>query len=223
MEPWTCKWCDFYNCLPPDDPVGCNRCEKRGTCYFHAGKCKKENCDNDTCYQCFKHFKYSDPEYDAPGITYDLALRAVKICLYKGWSDSSYEDPKDMMKELKSYEGKDLNDRAILSNCDEILWNCCAITDDRHVCDNLGHMLNQYDDIESCLCHYEKGIERKEKEIEKGLEKIHKDPDTFEVKGSKKGTSYLVNIEKRLCTCPGFKFQRNCKHIHMEKKPKKKK
>jgi hypothetical protein len=150
-------------------------------------------------------------------------MRAVKVCLYKGWADSSFEDPKEMMKELKSYAGKDLSDPIILSNCDEVLWNCCAIMDCKFLCDHLGHMLNQYDKIVAELRVDEKNIEKKERSIEQGLKNMQKDPDTFEVKGSKKGTSYLVNLEKRLCTCPAFKFGRDCKHVKMEEKPKKKK
>lgn len=33
-----------------------------------------------------------------------------------------------------------------------------------------------------------------------------------EVKGSK-GNSYFVNIEDKSCTCPGFTFRGDCKHI----------
>ena len=33
-----------------------------------------------------------------------------------------------------------------------------------------------------------------------------------EVKGSK-GNSYFVNTEEKSCTCPGFTFRGNCKHV----------
>jgi len=35
---------------------------------------------------------------------------------------------------------------------------------------------------------------------------------TVEVKGSK-GNSYFVNLEDKTCTCPGFTFRGNCKHV----------
>ena len=33
-----------------------------------------------------------------------------------------------------------------------------------------------------------------------------------EVKGSK-GNSYFVDIDKAICTCPGFTFRGKCKHV----------
>ncbi len=39
-----------------------------------------------------------------------------------------------------------------------------------------------------------------------------KEPMVLEVKGSK-GNSYFVNVEEKTCTCPGFTFRGNCKHV----------
>ena len=39
-----------------------------------------------------------------------------------------------------------------------------------------------------------------------------KEPVVLEVKGSK-GNSYFVNVEEKTCTCPGFTFRGDCKHI----------
>ncbi len=39
-----------------------------------------------------------------------------------------------------------------------------------------------------------------------------KEPLVLEVKGSK-GNSYFVNVEEKTCTCPGFQFRGNCKHV----------
>ena len=220
LEAWTCKWCKFYNCLPPEDPTECNRCKYRKCpCSFHEGKVKMQDCTITSCYSCFKDYKYSDPNYDAPGILYNLAERAVKICLRETYHSTSFEHPKDLMKELKSYKGKDLNDPTIFDACDEILWNACAHLHYKFVGNEIGHMLNMSDEIEQSLSRHEERYERKTTD----LENIQEDPDTFQVKGSKKGTSYFVNLEKGLCTCPAFKFRDDCKHIHMQKKPKKKK
>ena len=222
LQDWTCRWCKFYNCLPPEDPVDCNRCKHRkSTCSFHAGKTKKENCSISSCYSCFKNYKYSDPNYDAPRILYDLAVKAVKICLKMTYVGTSFEHPKDLMKQLEEYSKKDLNDPEIFDACDEILWNACAHLDFKFVGSELGHMLNMSSAIEESLYAEESYHEEKEKRKEQALKDIQKDPDTFEVKGSKKGTTYSVNLEKRLCTCPGFKFRNDCKHVNMEKKPKK--
>jgi len=39
-----------------------------------------------------------------------------------------------------------------------------------------------------------------------------KESVVVEVKGSK-GNSYFVNVEEKTCTCPGFTFRGNCKHV----------
>ncbi len=39
-----------------------------------------------------------------------------------------------------------------------------------------------------------------------------KEPLVVEVKGSK-GNSYWVNVEEKSCTCPGFTFRGDCKHV----------
>ena len=38
------------------------------------------------------------------------------------------------------------------------------------------------------------------------------EPVVLEVKGSK-GNSYFVNTAEKTCTCPGFTFRGNCKHV----------
>lgn len=45
-----------------------------------------------------------------------------------------------------------------------------------------------------------------------GFEQPEKEPMVVEVKGSK-GQVYRVNVEERTCTCPGFTFRGDCKHI----------
>jgi hypothetical protein len=38
------------------------------------------------------------------------------------------------------------------------------------------------------------------------------EPMVVEIKGSK-GNSYFLNVEEKSCTCPGFTFRGECKHI----------
>ena len=39
------------------------------------------------------------------------------------------------------------------------------------------------------------------------------DPDVVEVAGSKPGVIYTVNIKERTCTCPGYTYRGQCKHL----------
>jgi hypothetical protein len=48
----------------------------------------------------------------------------------------------------------------------------------------------------------------------KGIGEAKKEPMVLEVKGSK-GNSYFVNVEERTCTCPGFTFRGQCKHVEV--------
>ena len=42
--------------------------------------------------------------------------------------------------------------------------------------------------------------------------KVKSDPSLIEIKGSK-GNSYWVDPEAKTCTCPGFTFRGNCRHL----------
>jgi hypothetical protein len=39
------------------------------------------------------------------------------------------------------------------------------------------------------------------------------DPDVVEVAGSKPGVVYLVNLKENTCTCPGYTYRGQCKHV----------
>ena len=39
-----------------------------------------------------------------------------------------------------------------------------------------------------------------------------KDSNIIEVKGST-GKTYIVDLDKQTCTCPGFTYRGNCKHV----------
>ncbi len=62
-------------------------------------------------------------------------------------------------------------------------------------------------------------IDRRGRKFEKlepnpfgNLGKAKEEPVVLEVQGSK-GKTYYVNPEERTCTCPGFTFRGNCKHV----------
>jgi hypothetical protein len=221
LQDWKCKLCDFYNCLPPQDPTECNRCQHdKSLCAFHSGKTKKEDCDNIFCYSCRKHYKYADPNYDAPTILYNLTVRAVKMRLLSTGLNNLSPAEKRMKQRIENLADKDWSDPVVFDALDDILWDSFVRNDSTTPFHYLGEMLIVSEEIDKFLSQEEEAYARKEKRQEKNLLDIEKDPDTFEVKGSKKGTSYFVNLELEVCTCPGFKFRSNCKHIHMKKKPK---
>ncbi len=70
-----------------------------------------------------------------------------------------------------------------------------------------------------------KGFDKRGRKFEKADAGLFKAPENAaenavrEVKGSK-GNTYYVNIEEATCSCPGYTFRGNCKHIeeHCEAK-----
>ncbi len=45
------------------------------------------------------------------------------------------------------------------------------------------------------------------------VEPVDTNPDVVEVAGSKQGVVYLVNTRDKSCTCPGYTFRGDCKHV----------
>ena len=216
-EAWTCKLCDFYNCLPPEDPLQCNLCkhEEQGPCAFHAGKIQKEDCTNIYCYACKKAYQYADPSFDAPGTLHRLADRAVKVFI-KNYGHSLSAEQKNMVKEFEFLTTQDWSEPRTFRELDTVLWEA-LFEEDEPLFPHLGYMLSYSEEIDEWLTEEEGKQAREEERVVKCLQEIEEDPDTFIVAGSKKGTSYFVNVELEVCTCPGFHFKRYCKHIHMER------
>ena len=55
-------------------------------------------------------------------------------------------------------------------------------------------------------------FERLEPNPFEGFDTAAKEPMVLEVQGSK-GAVYRVDVEAKTCTCPGFTFRGNCKHV----------
>jgi len=167
IDPWTCK-CGFYNPVPPPEAKDCNRCQSGRwgpLCLFHAGESRYPS--NDICYSCEKHFRYSDPNYDAAGILLKEAKRAVEICLKTKRSNSDFENPKEMMKDIKNIEERisagTITREIVIDRCDEILWNACVQIDIRYVADELGSLLNVINHIIADLDKEERLLNRSKK------------------------------------------------------------
>jgi hypothetical protein len=66
--------------------------------------------------------------------------------------------------------------------------------------------------------YFSKGIKgfdkrgRQFKKADAGLFKVKKQSQTIEVKGSK-GNVYYVDPEAKTCTCSGFQFRGQCRHL----------
>lgn len=165
---------------------------------------------------CKKEYQYADPNFDAPGTLHRLADRAVKLFQLSNRSHALTSEQKIMLQDFKHYSTQDWSDPKVFEELDTVLWEALFDGDETQF-PYLGYMLSYSEEIEEWLSSQEAKHARKEKRIEKLLEEIEADPDTFIVAGSKQGTSYFVNLELEVCTCPGFKFKRDCKHIHMER------
>ena len=49
----------------------------------------------------------------------------------------------------------------------------------------------------------------------KFVKKYSSDEKTVEIKGSKGNVYYVTINDKKTCSCPGFKYRQDCKHIGM--------
>jgi hypothetical protein len=225
LPDWTCK-CGTFNALLPADSADCHRCKKLsvGTlCYYHKELSEGRKCHptNHTCSDCWKHFKYSDPEYDQLGVMIREAKRALSFCSKTENYDHDFEDPREMRKDIRAIEkelatGK-ISKEDALERADEILWNACIHLDFRYCGGEIGFMLNLIDDIIEDLDDYAEYQEAKKEYKMERAEEIKKHPETFEIKSSDKKTTYLVNLERRYCSCPGFTNYDDCKHVNMPK------
>jgi len=64
-------------------------------------------------------------------------------------------------------------------------------------------------------------IDRRGRKFEKlepnpftALDTANKEPMVLEVQGSK-GAVYRVNVESKTCSCPGYTYRGNCKHVEV--------
>lgn len=56
-----------------------------------------------------------------------------------------------------------------------------------------------------------KFTERKAQNLVDTCSIVQIDPDTYQVKSSTRGKSYI--IESNVCSCAGFRFRRDCSHV----------
>lgn len=160
------------------------------------------------------------PEYaqhlqsDAERFLFKQAKRGVQSCIDTKAYNTDFEDPKDLMYQLKHLNKNCDIPRAVkrkgnLEVLDEILWNACMHHDWRHCGGSPGQMMSAMEEIDQCLQdHKECFVERAQE-----IEEIVKDPNTKQIRGSKRN-KYFINAEKRYCSCPAFQYgSSDCKHL----------
>lgn len=219
---WTCS-CGFFNTPPPANSADCNRCafsiEKEGTaCRYHCGK--DMSTSNTSCYSCWNDYRYVYPSDEIINIMIREAKRGLKYIRGSGNSDCIH--PRELSKDLERLE-KQIAENSIskvdmMDVADEILWHVSFHHGLEWI--SIGEVLEHLDDI----IRYNNRLERRQIQIDQErlehIEEMKSHPDTFEVQSSDKKTIYLVNLELRFCTCPGFAARETCKHLKMKKKHK---
>jgi hypothetical protein len=162
---------------------------------------------------------------EAERLMYKQARRAIQLCIDNDVYDSNWTHPKRLMKDLECLKNSKITHRAMKSNKNmsiigECLFEACMNLGDMKYLD-IGHTLYHMSEIDADLDMYETHYEERRAYREQRLEMIKNDPDTAEVQGSK-GELYLTNKEGNFCTCLGFKYYGECKHLRKKifhKKP----
>jgi hypothetical protein len=158
-------------------------------------------------------------ESDFERLMYKCAKRTVQMCLDNDLCRDGFEEypPKEMMKKLNNFkvkgETRAIRQMKVIYRLDDMIRDGWFQDESEDYLDIINHqkpalsLMHVFDDV---LCRHEKSMAE-------NLEIIKNDPDTFEVKGSK-GDIYFVNKEEYFCTCLGFKYRNECKHLKQRRK-----
>lgn len=154
---------------------------------------------------------------DIERLMYKQARRAIQICIDNDVYNSDWSHPKSLMKELDRLKNSKITHRAIKTDNNmtiigECLFEACMNLGDMKYLD-IGETLQDMSEIDSDLKNCEFFYEGCEKRRKSRLEYIKEHPDTVEVVGSK-NEIYYTNKEEDYCTCLGFKYRGDCKHLH---------
>lgn len=153
---------------------------------------------------------------DVERLMYKQAMRAIHLCLDNDIHDGDWSHPKNLLKDLQGIAESDITHRAMktvnnMRIISEALFEAYMNLGDMKYLDT-GEILRDMDQIVSDLDMHENWQAELKEMRRNRLQKIKDDPDTVEVKGSH-GEVYFVNKEENCCTCLGFKYRGNCKHL----------
>lgn len=157
-------------------------------------------------------------------LLYKLTARAVNICVvHKYVDEDETDDYKELKEDFDELHKVDIDHRSIkthhmMKKMNNMITRAFAmfnmleefelttLSEDHLDC------LKKFKQIDKYLAEIEDFDERKAEERAKHLEFIKNHPGTVLVKGSH-GETYFTNKEENFCTCLGFKYRDECKHL----------
>lgn len=147
---------------------------------------------------------------DMERFLYKKARMAVQKCIRCDVWDREYANPVVLSKQLENLDmgtgiSESIRKARIMDYLENIYWNACM-----NLCEVLSGDEELFGYIHLLLLsRHRGGNEQVQKER---IEQFKTKAGTHQIKGSQ-GDNYWINLQERFCTCPGFKYRNECKHL----------
>lgn len=147
---------------------------------------------------------------DMERFMYKKARTAVQKCIRCDIWDREYVNPFVLSKQLENLDmgagiSESVRKARIMDYLEHIYWNACM---------NLCEAFSGEDELFGYmhLLLYSRHYGGEEQVQKERLEQFKTKAGTHQIKGSQ-GDDYWVNPEEGFCTCLGFKYRNDCKHL----------